>query len=374
MADDSSPRSPRPGGIRATGRRRRPPGRARKALTVTVWSVTGLALLGGAGLGYVYLQLDGNLKGVDINSALGTNRPDDTDNGSMDILLMGSDSRQGEGNSQYGDDDGTARSDTAMVLHVYKGHKKASVVSIPRDTMVSRPECQRTGDGNGTAPAVERAMFNESYEIGGPACAVKTVEKMSGVRMDHYLEIDFSGFKNLIDELGGVPVTTTQAIKDKQSKLDLRPGTHHLDGEQALGLVRTRHAVGDGSDLGRIQLQQAFVKALISQVRSVDLFGSPHKLYGLADAATRAVTTDSELASVNKLLDFSKSLRNIGSNDVEMVTLPVEYDKRDPNRVAPMAEKCDQLWTALRHGLPIPQSVTQGTASEQADTSGVVKS
>jgi LCP family protein required for cell wall assembly len=345
---------------------------ARKAVTIVAWSTAGLVLFGGAGLGYVYFRLDGNLRGIDINAALGTDRPDDVDNGSMDILLMGSDSREGA-NAQYGDDDGTARSDTTMILHVEKGHKKASLVSIPRDTMVSRPACERT-PGQGTSPAVRRAMFNKSYEIGGPVCAVKTVEKLSGIRMDHYLEVDFSGFKKLIDKLGGVRVTTTEAIKDRDSRLHLGPGRHTLNGEQALGLVRTRHAVGDGSDLSRIQLQQAFIKALISQVKDIDLFGNPGRLYDLADTATRTVTTDSQLASVTNLLDFGERLKGIGSEDLSMVTLPVAYDAADPNRVVPMEAKCRQVWDALRHDRPIPESATKGTASDRADTSEVVES
>ena len=124
-------------------------------------------------------------------------------------------------------------------------------------------------------------MFNTAYEVGGPACAVKTVEQMSGIRMDHYVEVDFTGFKKLIDALGGVPVTTNKPIKDDKSHLDLQAGKHTLNGEQALGLVRTRHGVvGDGSDLGRIQLQQAFIKALIGQVKSVGVFSNPAKLTG----------------------------------------------------------------------------------------------
>ncbi|MGP3980948.1 LCP family protein [Streptomyces sp. KR80] len=363
MADQSrSAEGPRPGGMPATGRRWQVPGRAHRALKVTVWSVAGLTLLGAAALGFVYVRLDGNLKGVDIDAILGTDRPDDVDNGSMDVLVLGSDSRAGA-NASYGGEDG-ARADTAMILHISKGHRHAGIVSIPRDTLVARPECKRTSGG--TAPAVPRAMFNESYEVGGPACTVKTVEKLSGIRMDHYIEVDFTGFKQLIDELGGVPLTTAEPINDRRSRLTLEPGEHRLNGEQALGLVRTRHAVGDGSDLARIELQHAFLKALIDQVKAIDLFGSPRKLYGLADTATRTVTTDSDLASVNKLLDFTKGLRSIGSEDMSMVTLPVAYDRADPNRVVPIEKQCRQVWDALRKGRPIPASATKGTASERS--------
>ncbi|WP_369146530.1 LCP family protein [Streptomyces sp. R44] len=350
-----------------SGRRRRPPAKRRKA-PILISGAVAVLVLGGAGLGYVYVKLDGNLKGVDINAQLGTERPQNVDNGSVDILVLGSDSRSGD-NGAYGKDEGGARSDTAMVVHVYEGHKRASVVSIPRDTLIDRPSCT---DAKGTAVAGERrAMFNTAYEVGGPACAVKTVESMSGIRMDHYIEVDFTGFKKLIDELGGVEITTTQAIKDSKSHLDLAPGTHTLDGEQSLGLVRTRKSVGDGSDLGRIQLQQAFMKAFVNQVKDVGVLTDPTKLYGLADAATKAITPDSELDSVQELMGFAKGLSGIGAQNIHMVTLPVEYDPRDPNRVVPLEAQSAQVWKALKGDLPIPASATEDTATGKAG--GLVK-
>ncbi|MFJ5833991.1 LCP family protein [Streptomyces sp. NPDC093089] len=350
-----------------SGRRRKPQAKRRKA-PILISGAAAVLVLGGAALGYAYLKLDGNIQGVDINAQLGTARPENVDNGSMDILVLGSDSRSGD-NGAYGKDEGGARSDTAMVVHVYEGRKKASVVSLPRDTLVTRPACT-DGEG-GTVPGEKRAMFNTAYEVGGPACAVKTVEAMSGIRMDHYIEVDFTGFKKLIDELGGVEITTTRAIKDSKSHLDLAPGTHTLDGEQSLGLVRTRKSVGDGSDLGRIQLQQAFMKAFIEQVKDVGVLTDPKKLLDLADAATKAVTPDSELDSVQELMGFAKGLSGIGAQNVHMITLPVEYDPRDPNRVVPLEAASRQVWTALRDDLPIPASATEDAATGEAD--GVVR-
>lgn len=209
-------------------------------------------------------------------------------------------------------------------------------------------------------------MFNSAYSTGGAACAVKTVESISGLRMDHYLEVDFSGFQNLIDDLGGVQVTTTEDIKDPDSHLDLTAGTHRLDGEQALGLVRTRHGVGDGSDLGRIQLQQAFVKALVDQVKDIGLLGNPKKLYDVADTATKTVTTDSDLGSVNSLMSFASGLKGIGPDKMHMVTMPVVYDPADANRVLVEKDKAQQVWTALKNDRPIPKAATEGTATGEA--------
>ncbi|KUN23798.1 transcriptional regulator [Streptomyces corchorusii] len=350
---------------RGKGRRRKAPSTGRKALRATAWTAAGVVVLGGAGAGYLYFKLNGNLHSVDINQALGTDRPSKADNGSENILVLGSDTRSGTNKKLGGGtDDGSARSDTAMIVHVYEGHKRASVVSIPRDTLVDRPQC--TDTKGTTHPAASGVMFNEAYSTGGAACAVKTVESLSGIRMDHYLEVDFQGFQKLIDDLGGVRVTTTKDIDDRQSHLKLKAGTHTLNGEQALGLVRTRHGVGDGSDLGRIQLQQAFVKALIDQAKHVGVLTNPKKLYDLADTATKAVTTDSDLGSVDSLIDFAGGLKGIGSSHMKMVTMPVQYDPANPNRVLLAKTKAQLVWNALRNDRPIPKSATQGTATGEA--------
>ncbi|MER5856353.1 LCP family protein [Streptomyces sp900105245] len=350
---------------RGRGRRRKTRGTGRKALLVTAWTAAGVVVLAGTGFGYVYFKLNGNLKSVDINQALGNDRPTKIDNGSQNILVLGSDTRAGKNKKLGGGtDDGSARSDTAMIVHVYQGHKKASVVSIPRDTLIDRPACTDTKGAE--HPAANGVMFNESYSTGGAACAVKTVESITGIRMDHYLEVDFEGFQKLIDDLGGVEVTTTKNIADPQSHLHLKAGAHTLTGQQALGLVRTRHGVGDGSDLGRIQLQQAFVKALIDQVKHVGVFSNPKKLYALADTATKAVTTDSDLGSVNSLMDFAGGLKGISSSHMKMVTMPVQYDPADPNRVVLAKAKAQQVWDALKNDRPVPRSATEGTATGEA--------
>ncbi|MFH9860222.1 LCP family protein [Streptomyces sp. NPDC017202] len=343
----------------------------RRGLLIAAWTAAGVVVLGGAGLGYVYVKLNGNIESLDIDHALGTDRPAKTDNGSQNILVLGSDTRSGANKKLGGGaDDGSARSDTAMVVHVYEGHRKAAVVSIPRDTLVDRPAC--TDTEGGTHDAATGVMFNSAYTTGGAACAVKTVEAITGIRMDHYLEVDFSGFEKLVDELGGVDITTTEDIEDPDSHLDLKAGTHTLDGEQALGLVRTRHGVGDGSDLGRIQLQQAFVKALVGKVEDIGLLTGGAKLYALADTATKAVTTDSGLGSLNSLMSFAGGLKGIGADDMTMVTMPVRYDPANRNRVIVEKAKAQQVWTALEKDLPIPKSATEGNATGEA--AGVVSS
>ncbi|MFF5444990.1 LCP family protein [Streptomyces sp. NPDC012888] len=366
MSEDTRGRGRRAG----SGRRRKPPKR-RRALAVAAWTAAGVVVLGGAGLGYFYVKFNGNLKSVDIDAALGKDRPADVDNGSMDILVLGSDSRGGA-NAEYGaDDGGSARSDTAMIVHLYHGREKASIVSIPRDTLVTRPACTTTDGKND--PGGPRRMFNESFTVGGAACAVKTVEKMSGIRMDHYIEVDFTGFKKIVDTLGGVEITTTKPIKDGASHLDLPAGTHTLDGEQALGLVRTRKSVGDGSDLGRIQLQQAFIKALIKQVKGIGVFDNPKKLLDLADVGTKSITTDKQLGDVKSLMGFAQGLKGIDAQDMHMITLPVVPDTRDPNRVAPLRKESGLVWDALLADRPIPAEATANSAGDKGTTGSIIR-
>jgi LCP family protein required for cell wall assembly len=337
-------------------------------LTALAWTLTGALALGATGAGLVYLKLDGNIAGIDIDGALGTHRPADAPNGSVDILVLGSDTRSGK-NGAYGRDSGTARSDTAMIVHVSAGRDRAQIVSVPRDALVARPACRKDGE---PVPPARHTMFNSAYQVGGPVCAVKTVEALTGIRMDHYVEVDFTGFKHLVDTLGGVPMTLHEPLRDQQSHLRLNAGDHVLGGEQALALVRTRHGVGNGSDLGRIKLQHAFLAALIRRIHGVGLFSDPKQLYEVADTATSALTTDSRIDSVSGLAALATSMKDLDAGDVQMATMPVRYDPDDPNRVLPLEHKCRQVWRALRHDRPVPASALRDTATSDTDIGDVV--
>ncbi|WP_327317291.1 LCP family protein [Streptomyces sp. NBC_01235] len=343
-----------PDGGRRVGRR----SRALKAAGLTLAA----ALVVGIGTaGWAYWHLNGNIESVDIDNALGDNRPakavaTPAPSGSasasplpteaVNILVLGSDSRSGEANQALGGGDSTgARSDTAMVVHIDAGRTSATVVSVPRDTLVTRPSCPLS-DGGSTAVAYG-AMFNTAYSVGGPVCAVKTVESITGVRMDHYIEVDFSGFATLVDALGGVTVTTDADIDDDDSHLHLKAGTHHLNGTQALALARTRHGIGDGSDLGRIGLQQKLVKALLEQIASTDLLTSPAKLYEVADAITGSLTTDTGLNSLSALMELGQSLKGLAADGVRTVTMPVVTAPSDPNRVVAEEPAASELWKSL---------------------------
>nr|WP_206440859.1 LCP family protein [Streptomyces scabichelini] len=310
-----------------------------------------------------YWQLNRNIESVDIDSALGDNRPargtvtpdsagsasaTPLPSGALNILVLGSDSRSGKRNASLGGggEGSGARSDTAMVVHIDEGRTGATIVSIPRDTLVTRPACPR--ESGGSTPVAYNAMFNSAYSVGGPVCAVKTVESMTNVRMDHYIEIDFAGFADLVDALGGVTVTTDEDIVDEKSHLDLKAGTHHLDGKDALALARTRHGIGDGSDLGRIGLQQTLVKALLDQISATDLLTNPAKLYNVADTLTGSLTTDTDLNSLTELMSLGQSLSGLSSTDTRTVTMPVVPAPFDRNRVVAEEPEAGELWESLR--------------------------
>ncbi|MFE6287563.1 LCP family protein [Streptomyces sp. NPDC057877] len=345
------------------GEKAGPGGRRSTLLKAAGLTLAGALVLGVAAAGWVYWHLNDNITSVDINSALGDDRPPralttPTDaagsasaspvpSRALNILVLGSDSRTGAENQKLGGGpSGGARSDTAMVVHLDAGRTEATVVSIPRDTLVTRPSCPLE-DGGETAER-QGVMFNTAYSVGGPVCAVKTVETLTDVRMDHYVELDFAGFAKLVDALGGVTVTTEEDIDDEDSHLTLEAGTHHLDGEQALALARTRHGIGDGSDLGRIELQQQLVTALLTQVSGTSLLSDPAELYRVADTVTGSLTTDTGLDSLGELIGLGESLRDLEPQNVTTVTMPVVPAPWDGNRVVAEEPEATKLWESLR--------------------------
>lgn len=330
--------------------------RVRRVLLLTLL----VLLLAAGGTGWwAYSHLNGNIDSVDLDQAIGDDRPAKVPDSGQNILVLGSDSRAGaNGELDHGDVSGS-RSDTNMLVHIPEGRKKATAISIPRDTLVTRPECK---DKNGkTIPGANRVMINGIIGSGGgPACVVKTIEKMSGIRVDHLVKVEFAGFKGLVDALGGVDVTLDKPIK---GGLNLDAGTHRLNGEDSLKFVRTRHGYGDGSDLGRIDLQQKFMIAMLSEIKKQDMLSSPAKLYKLADAGTKALTTDAELGSLKGLSDFGQSMNGVDPATMETIMLPVAYDKIDKNRVVAVEPQSGQLWEALRNDQPIPASAKKSPAT-----------
>ncbi|KOV89719.1 LCP family protein [Nocardia sp. NRRL S-836] len=289
--------------------------------------VSGAAVVVAAGVlaGGSYARLESNLRTVDLAKELSVNaRPPSTPGRPLNVLLIGR-------------DDG--RSDTAMVVQLNAAGDTARVISIPRDTMVPRPRC-------GDHPPVDVAMFNSAFATGGAACTVATVELMSNLRIDHFVQIDFAGFRDVVDRLGGVDVTLPEAIDDEKSGLHVPAGPNRLDGTQALAFVRTRYSIGDGSDLNRIRNQQLFMTALSRKIANENWLGSPQKTFELADILTRSIVTDEEIGSISALGELAGKLTALKPANITFVTLPVERYLPDPNRVQPKQPEADALWRA----------------------------
>ncbi|MFI6050828.1 LCP family protein [Streptomyces violascens] len=337
----------------------RPTRRRATPLRIALCSLAGVLLLVGAAAVYTWHRLSGNISSVELGSLL---TPEASATSDLNILVVGSDSRAGKNAARAGGGEDAGRSDTTLLLHVYDGRKKAALVSIPRDTIVDRPAC---ATAPGQKVTGQRVMFNAVYEMGGAPCTVAAVEALSGgLRINHYVEVGFDGFAELMDALGGTDITLVKPIDDKLSGVHLQAGKHHLNGQQCLDLVRTRHGVGNGSDLGRIQLQHQFLTAVIGKMAGQDLLTDPVRLFAVADAATKSLTADSSLAHVDSLASLAYSMKGIGAKDVQMVTLPAQLEQGDEDRLVPDAARGRMLWEALKADRPVPEGALTGTASE----------
>ncbi|WP_345597325.1 LCP family protein [Streptomyces marokkonensis] len=354
LGEDAAKEAPGPGvGASATGKglRRR---RRRRRLGCSGLAVAVLAA-GAVGAGWaVYTKLDGNITSDEAAAAelarYAKERPTALVPGARNVLLIGSDSRAGDGNARYGRDSGTERSDTTILLHLSADRDNATAVSLPRDLMVDVPDCRRP-DGSRAEPVF--TQFNYAFAEGGSACTVRTVEKMTGIRIDHHVVVDFQGFKRMVDALDGVEVCLRKPVDDKDAKLKLPAGRVTLDGEQALGYVRARKSLGDGSDTDRMDRQQRFLGALVNKVQSNGVLLNPVKLYPVLDAATSSLTTDPDLASLRGLYDLARGLRGIPTEHVQFLTVPRESYAGDANRDQLVEPDAEKLFTRLRTDEPV---------------------
>ncbi|WP_395295943.1 LCP family protein [Kitasatospora hibisci] len=333
---------------------RTPKRRRRRWLMITAGALAFLLIACGTLLWIAYRKLDGNIRTDSATdqllARLEAERPSRTAGakGAENILLIGSDDRTGA-NSSYGEVGGR-RSDTTILLHLAADRRHATAVSIPRDVMVTVPACEKP-DGTRSRPAL--LQFNAAFETGGPACSIRTVEQLSGIRMDHYVILDFTGFKAMVDAVDGVEVCVPQAIHDKDAKLDLAAGRQTLHGEQALGYVRARETLGDGSDTQRMGRQQQFLAALIRKVQSQDVLLNPARLWPVLDAATSSIQADGGLSSLGALYDLTQELRGIPSADVVFLTAPRRPYRFDSDRDEFVQPQTTQLFTALRDDRPV---------------------
>jgi LCP family protein required for cell wall assembly len=267
-------------------------------------------------------------------------------NGSENILIIGSDSRSGT--HGYGRDIKGSRSDTSMLLHIPPTHDGAIVISFPRDTMVPIYSCEADGHGHHGQQAQPGGLeqLNATFSYGGPACLWKTLEQVTHIHIDHFVEVDFSGFKSIVNDVGGVPVCLPFAIKDPASKLNLPRGRSVVRGDQALAFVRERH-IGYGSDLQRINRQQIFLASLAQKIKQNSSLTNPAHLYTMVHDIASSLTTDTGLSLTN-MYAVANSLKGLSTSALQFITAPiVPYPLNPANLVEFNQPSADDLFRAI---------------------------
>ena len=334
------------------------PGRTAARAAVTVASVLTVLATVASAVGWAGLShLSSNITAIDVTDDLGSARPtkvtptQPTTYEPLNILVMGTDTRTGQGRA-FGDASQTAsgegHSDTAILLHVSGDRTRALGVSLPRDSWVTRPSCK----GGGTVTG----KFNAAFASGGPACTIKAVESLTGVRIDHFIVVNFLGFEAVVDSLGGVPICTTEAIDDKKSHLKLPAGTSILNGKDALAFARARKTLGDGSDISRIDRQQVFLSSVVRTATSAGLLTNPVKLYSVLNSVTESLTVDKALGSVDALKDLALSMQGLSPKNVKFMTVP--WTGRGDGENVVWTSAADKIWDAFKNDTPYPPTST----------------
>jgi LCP family protein required for cell wall assembly len=336
--------------MQSTGR---PLSRLAKAGVISLTVVVVAVVVASLGAYAVYRRLDGNVSVVKVSGL--SHR---SVYGAQNILVLGSQTRQGQRAGDLGSNPAlnTSNSDNLLLVHLDPSHTHATVLSIPRDTMVYEPGCKaRRSVGTGVLGPYQSAIIDGAMNIGGPSCAVSTVRDLTGITPDHFVEFNFNSFRAMVDTIGGVEVCVPRSgYHDPYSGLNLSGGKHLLTYNQALAYVRTRHGVqagGDaGGDLPRIELQQAFMSSVIQKVNSQGILGNSVQLLKIADVATRALTVDQGLDSVSKLLGLARSLTGLHARNVTLLTMPTITDPADINRLLPEEPADDVIFQMVLDG------------------------
>jgi LCP family protein required for cell wall assembly len=260
---------------------------------------------------------------------------------------MGSDDRKGT--NIGGDTPGL--SDTTILLHLSADRKRAYGVSIPRDAMVDRPTCL-SKNGKKELPGGLR-QFNAAFAVGGPTCTVRTVEHLTNISIDHFVVVNFAGFKDMVNAVHGVTVCVPTEVNDDVGHIHLPEGTYKVNGNQALDYVRVRHDLGAPTgDIGRMKRQQAFISAMISKVYSAGTLANPVRLYKFLDAATSSLSTDAGFAHLKDLASLGHSIKGIGLDKIKFITVPNQPYPQDTNRLE-FAPEAANLWRKIRYDKPL---------------------
>ena len=276
----------------------------------------------------------------------------------INILVMGSDTRDIKGSKKYGNSTNAGiegqRSDTTLLFHISGDRTRVTGMSIPRDSLVTLPMCKNS---RGVQQGGYTGRFNEAFDIGGPGCTVKAVEELTGISVDHFIVVNFNGFKDMVDAVGGVEICLEQPVDDPNSGLKLPAGKQTVSGENALAYVRARETLGDGSDIQRIQRQQDFIGSMIRKITSAGVITNPIKLFNLLDAGTKSLSTDKSLSDIDTIQAIAESMTGIRPSDVTFVTVPFVYNA-DGSTVSWDQAKANKMFNAIIHDQPWPEPAT----------------
>ena len=273
--------------------------------------------------------------------------------GGVNLLLVGSDSRQGQGEG-FGDptEETAVLNDVTMLMHISEDHSHASVISFPRDMLVDVPACTDPEDPTGEPlPELQDVKINSVLSHGGMACVVKTVEQMTGVSIPFAGIVQFLGVAGLSEAVGGVEVCVAEKIEDEYTGTFLDPGTHTLSGIDALQFLRTRHGVGDGSDLGRISNQQVFLSSLARKLQSEGTYTDPVRLYSIAKAALNNMQLSDSLMDPARMISIAKALKDIDLAKIAFIQYPTAYS--DGYAAVVPTESAQAVNLALQQDMPV---------------------
>ncbi|KAB8186454.1 LCP family protein [Microbispora catharanthi] len=299
---------------------------------------------------------------------LDKNRPVN-ETGAINVLLVGSDTRAGD-NKKYGQhlvNDGE-RTDTIMLLHVSPNRDGATLLSFPRDSMVMIPACYNR---NRTLVPAHLGMINSAFSDGGMICTRRTIESLTGIRVHHYVKVDFTGFKSIVNALGGIEICLPQDVNDKQSKLTLAKGKHLVKGETALAYVRLRHGLGDGSDISRIKRQQVFLSQVVKKATSSALLTDVGKLQNFIAAAAKSVTMDDAL-NTEELIKIAQSAQKLSAKGFKATTVPWEPYIADKNRVQWKQPAAGNLFKAIANDTEVAPTASAAPSAAASPSGPVV--
>ncbi len=323
-------------------------------------------ILGTGGAGCLYYEhLNDNIKKEDLtlgDKEMADHKANAAGQTPINILLIGSDARDSKANQELGGAKETfgapPLADVQMLLHISADRSNLSVISMPRDTMVKMPRCTAP-DGKVFPAGRQDVQTNQSLGRGGPGCTVATWYELTGIRIDHFMMIDFAGVVSMADAVGGVPVCVDANIHSrgadgKGSGLKLEKGTTYVKGEQALQWLRTRYGFEDNTDLGRAKAQHQYMNSMVRELRKGTKLTDPAKLMNLAEAATDALTVDKGLDTVKKLYDLAEEFKKVPTKRITMSTMPNVYGTGVNNgRVYPKAGDAEQLFRMVREDVPL---------------------